>query len=78
MLDQMSDSESIEDSLIEESFEFDEEALKKEEQTKLAQIFEKVEQRNSSISGSKVKLPYEMLINKLVDSLDTPQIIKQR
>jgi len=32
----MSDSESIEDSLIEESFEFDEEALKKEEQTKLA------------------------------------------
>jgi len=34
--------------------------------------------RKTTASGSKVKLPYEMLINKLVESLDTPDIVKDR
>lgn len=32
----------------------------------------------SVTNNSKVKLPYEMLINKLVDSLETPDMVKQK
>ena len=77
-----SDSESIEDSIIgdeqEEESEYDEEAQWREEHLKLQQIFEKRDQRTSSISGSKVKLPYEMLINKLIDGLETPTMIQKK
>jgi len=44
----------------------------------LQQIFEKRDQRTSCISGSKVKLPYEMLINKLIDGLETPNLVKTK
>jgi len=76
---EMSESESIEDSMIgEEESEYDEEAQWREEHIKLQQIFEKRDQRTSCISGSKVKLPYEMLINKLIDGLETPDLVKQK
>ena len=80
---EMSESESIESSVIvgdnaEEESEYDEEAQWREEHVKLQQIFEKRDQRTSCISGSKVKLPYEMLINKLIDSLDTPDLVLKK
>ena len=77
----MSESESIESSIIgddEEESEYDEEAQWREEHIKLQQIFEKRDQRTSCISGSKVKLPYEMLINKLIDGLDTPDLVQKK
>jgi hypothetical protein len=73
-----SDSESLEDSVIDEQSEYDEAAQEREERTKLVKIFEKREIRTSCVSGSKVKLPYEMLINKLVDSLDTPEMVRHK
>ena len=86
--DVASDSESVEDSLMsqggEENFNareesvYDEEAQWREERMQLVQIFEKRQQRTSCVSGSKVKLPYEMLINKLVDNLETPDLIKHK
>lgn len=57
---------------------YDEEAEAKEERQKLAYLFDKKERRVSSASGSKVKLPYDMLISKLVDSLETPDIISRK
>ena len=80
----MSESESIESSVIGDSAdaaeesEYDEEAQWREEHVKLQQIFEKRDHRTSSISGSSVKLPYEMLINKLIDSLDTPALVLKK
>ena len=57
---------------------YDEEAQKREERMHLVQIFGQKQQRTSCVSGSKVKLPYEMLINKLVENLETPDIIKHK
>ena len=74
----ISDSESLEDSVIDEQSEYDQAAQEREERTKLVKIFEKREIRTSCVSGSKVKLPYEMLINKLVDSLDTPEMVRHK
>ena len=73
-----SDSESVEDSQMDQSSEFDEAALRKEEQIKLAQMFENQDKRVAINSSSKVKLPYEMLINKLIDSLDTHELTMNR
>lgn len=74
-----------------DSSEYDEEAQWREEHNKLQQIFEKQrggnealhqnQQRTTTthcISGSKVKLPYEMLINKLIDGLDTPDLVQNK
>ena len=57
---------------------YDEEAQQREERMQLVQIFGQKQQRTSCVSGSKVKLPYEMLINKLVDTLETPDIVKHK
>ena len=86
--DDASDSESIEDSVMSQDCDenvnameesvYDEEAQWREERMQLVQIFEKRQQRTSCVSGSKVKLPYEMLINKLVDNLETPDLIKHK
>lgn len=75
-----SDSESVESSDLEdaEESEYDLAAQKREEHLKLTKIFENKESKTSCVSGSKVKLPYEMLINKLVDGLETPTMIKQK
>ena len=79
---EMSESESIESSVIgdnvEEESEYDEEAQWREEHVKLQQIFEKRDQRASCINDSKVKLPYEMLINKMIDSLNTPDLVLKK
>jgi len=75
---EISDSESLEDSVIDEQSEYDQAAQEREERTKLVKIFEKREIRTSCVSGSKVKLPYEILINKLVDSLDTPEMVRHK
>ena len=34
--------------------------------------------RQNPVATSKVKLPYELLISKLIDSLETPDLIKAR
>ena len=62
----------------EEESEYDEAAQLREENIKLQQIFEKRDLQTSCISGSKVKLPYEMLINKLIDGLETPDLINKK
>ena len=73
-----------------DSSEYDEEAQWREEHIKLQEMFEKQrgneafhqnQQRTNTthcISGSKVKLPYEMLINKLIDGLDTPDLVQKK
>lgn len=77
-LAESSDSESLEESFIDEESEYDEAAQQREERLKLAKIFEKRDATITRTSGQKVKLPYEMLINKLVDSLETPYLVKER
>ena len=77
-LAESSDSESLEESFIDEESEYDEAAQQREERLKLAKIFEKRDASITRTSGQKVKLPYEMLINKLVDSLETPYLVKER
>ena len=56
---------------------FDDSYLRHEERLRLTEMLEKKEQRHATSTG-KVKLPYEMLINKLVDSLETPEMVKQK
>lgn len=73
-----SDSESVENSDLEEESEYDEAAQRKEESNKLVKILSKKEMRTATLSTSKVKLPYEMLITKLVDSLETPIMVKEK
>ena len=71
-------SESLEDSHVQSESIFDEEHLRNEEKEKLCGMFSKREKNTLSASGSKVKLPYQMLINKLVDGLETPDIIRNK
>jgi len=50
-----------------------------EEQQKIASLLQSKDMQKSTSNqnlGSKVKLPYEMLISKLVDGLETPKIIE--
>ena len=70
-------SQDGDENAMEESV-YDEEAQWREERMQLVQIFGQKQQRTSCVSGSKVKLPYEMLINKLVDNLEMPDIIKHK
>ena len=56
---------------------FDDSYLRHEERLRLTEMLEKKEQRHATSTG-KVKLPYEMLINKLVDSLETPEMVKHK
>ena len=52
----------------------------REERINLQQILEKRDLTTTScINGSsKARLPYEMLINKLIDGLDTPDLINNK
>lgn len=67
---------------MEEESEYDEEAQRKEEISKLSKIFEKTGNRGAAATSAnptnKVKFPYDMLIEKLIDSLDTPDLIRQK
>jgi hypothetical protein len=77
---EMSDSESLEPSEeLDDLSEYDEDDVKLEEHNKLTQLLEQKTQKPVPVANpSKLKLPYEMLINKLVDSLHTPAMIKNK
>lgn len=60
---------------------YDAEAQHKEDMSKLVRIFDKVASAaptTYSTATNKVKYPYDMLIEKLIDSLDTPDLIKHK
>ena len=80
--DENENSESLESSFVdEEESVYDAEAQHKEDMSKLVRIFDKVASAaptTYSTATNKVKYPYDMLIEKLIDSLDTPDLIKHK
>ena len=60
--------------------DYDDLAQAQEDRNKLVKILVKKEAKPhpSAANNSKVKLPYEMLINKLVDSLETPEMFLKK
>ena len=75
-----SDSDAIESSHCdEESSDYDEAAQKAEERRKFEQILADKNlmrvKRGATLKGHQ---PYEILINKLIDGLETPEIVKSK
>ncbi len=79
VIDNASDSEPIESSQLDEESEYDDRAQKAEERRKLEQILTNKNLMNAKNGQlSKGQLPYEILINKLIDGLQTPEMIKNK